>query len=320
MMLLLALLFTIASSGRIVVRPAGMGGRAVLLAPNFQICPKAFSSRGFTVACEPDMTAAAVSFYVNGTYIRTEVVPPYSIAGDIFTYYRPWHAAPGQLTITCRARNFLGDEQFITVMGTFTCGYSLPIRVVTRSIRKSDCVGIPANTYKLPRPELWVPQSDGSLGYALKDNSLLPAEPSEETSLRYSFVVPTEARYGITLDSATMGDVDYNDVWIIFDGLTLRGYDNRTGLSSVYENIHGPVKAYQNFMKRSKAIFSVDHNPHTFSTTNKLKPGLVYNITIAARSTKFRLYGIMLFPCDGADCVAGTSHWQRSINMCSIWD
>ncbi len=130
--------------------------------------------------------------------------------------------------------------------------------------------------------------------------------------LTYDFWVPRHARYGVVVDMRTTHWTEHNDIWLKFGygGFNLRRW------AKVRRNQRGFLKVYHNKNGRALESFSVDFDPHSFSTASKLSPWRKYTITVAARSTQVTIYRILLFPCKGISCQAASPFWKRSLRSC----
>jgi len=318
-----------------------MGKKGPILADGFNICPATFAPNGFSVVC--DMNSSYAVFFVNGKWERREGVKPFTISGDILGSAKKWMNVPvGIVELRCD-----GESGSISAKGNFDCesepepemetdDEEEPVTQSTATasansttqghpvqpmepvgVDEKYCVTIPALSYEAPISQEWEALPDGSLGY-LMDNNRTWTVGSHRAPVKYNFTVPITSTYGITMDSETPHSTEHNDIWITFDSITLRGKDEKTGESVVDSGIKKALKAYQNSGRRSKIASSVDFNPHTFSTTEVLVPGKEYTIIVGARSTKFKLFGLILFPCTGEDCVAGKQHWQQYLEKCNV--
>eukprot|EP00177_Eucheuma_denticulatum_P004225 GFKZ01007656.1.p1 GENE.GFKZ01007656.1~~GFKZ01007656.1.p1 ORF type:complete len:381 (-),score=44.60 GFKZ01007656.1:97-1239(-) len=150
-----------------------------------------------------------------------------------------------------------------------------------------------------------------ALVYKRGDDSLGVDRPGE-APVEYSFVAPVTSRYGVTLDMETDGGVDHNDVFLEFEsgGFTLNRANGSTRRAT------GWVKAYHNRNGRALEAFSVDFNPHVFTTTQVLMEGVRYTIRVGGRSTKVTIHAVVLFACEGDVC-QGTRAFFQAANMCN---
>lgn len=176
---------------------------------------------------------------------------------------------------------------------------------------KGSCVVIRVGKYQGPLRGGWVRKGDG-LAYKPNDN-YEGVVGGSKAPLAFYFRVHVPGTYGVTVDMTTSHWTEHNDIWLKLPfgrGFTLRRF------SKVRKGGTGYLKAYHNYNKRATAAFSVDFNPHSFSTADVLKPGRTYKIIVGARSTKVTVHKIIMFRCDGIQCQSGSAVWRRYVNIC----
>lgn len=119
-----------------------------------------------------------------------------------------------------------------------------------------------------------------------------------------NFQVPYSSEYVVAAETVAGHQTEYNDVW----GRVWEGQNNakgmwkrcmcnaghRTGLGAE------PFKMYQNTGGYSKAIYTVDHNPHAI--TGWFEAGRTYTFEVTGRSMQFDLKKIALVACSGNEC------------------
>lgn len=336
--LFVALCLLALSAAELRIIEAGMNGRVgPELKDGFKFCPQSFSGKGFSVDCRiPGANSA--SFLEGSTVVRREGVKPFMRNGDDASkgVIYPWNSYPkGAATIKCKGNNGV----MLTASGEFAC----PKPSAPKSAPSAPKSNPPAPK---PEPKPVVPKSlpatTGPLGvdgkycvtkkgsqYASKTGSgwekVGTAMWYERTNpfggivgpnvarLVYKFTVPAASHYGFTLDMTTSHPTEHNDMWVKCEGgLRLRRGNNLAPSGDKF------FKAYHNDNKRAKKSFSVDFDPHSFSTINMLKPGVEYTCTVAARSTKTAVNGIILFPCKDGTCTHTAGHWQSYLNVCNV--
>lgn len=182
---------------------------------------------------------------------------------------------------------------------------------------KSNCVTIPAQSYVNKKPNNWKVNST-ALVYRPYIKDPKNVSPKGSDPLVYKFQVLRSGKYAITMDSESAAVTNFNDVWIGFsEQQTLRKVVNGTTLPLI-TGFNNATRAYQNSAGRTKAAFSISHNYHSIETAFPLMPGLNYTITVQGRSPRMKLFGLILFPCEGDDCWHGSSHHQAFRRICNV--
>lgn len=307
---------------------AGAGGNSntiETLGNGFSLCPTDYAE-GIALVCDAP-GAASATFEVNDVFNNKENFAPFTIEGDSNGFVNKWTSYPsGAVKVKC----FTPSGAAVTVSGTI-CGApaaSTPAPAVTPApsvaavapvgVDASYCVGINATSYVGALAQDWKVVGD-SLFFREFDDRTNIVGPNF-AKLTYKFTVPVASTYGFTLDMDVGGDVDYNDVFVtlVEGGWTVRGNNKQSGEPQELQ-FTGATKAYHNNPNgRHKLAFTVDFNPHTFSSKNVLQPGTEYTLVIAGRSSKVQLWGAVLFPCSGDQCKVGVSHWQTYIGLCNV--
>lgn len=333
------LLGSLAVAQKIVIYEAGTIENSSTRAKAFALstggsarfCPLDFGSRGFTVACEVP-NATYVRFYVNGKLVRQENVVPYTIAGNVGNIFSPWKTFPEEAEIACVPSEGLVVEatvRFVCLSPTKTPKPS-PATNQARSLPdtptpsdeellddfpeaspETKCVVMQATSYSGELPSGWV-ESEDSISFR-PDNSSTAAIPPGASSVRYTFKAPVDGTYAVTLDMTTEGITDYNDVFLKFDhgdGFTLRKED------ATVRGGTGYLKAYHNKNRRATEAFSIDHDPHSFSTASTLTAGSSYDLVLGGRSNKVTVHNLILFPCDPEWCYFTSKEWRRNLDQC----
>ncbi len=320
------------SDVRMVVREAGKvnGKSSEPLEPMFKFCPRDFAS-SITLECVAP-GASSAEMVVDDKVVRNEGTSPFMMAGDLNGNAFPWVPPSGTVTVGCRT-----DVGSVWVSGRFDCdGTATPSPATTNTeddtddeekmpsptpepaprvgVSQSYCVKIPTQMHMNSASEDWVP--DG-MALTYHPNSTFGGTVGPNRApLRYTFTVPVSSTYFIALDSDTKDKTEHNDAWIQFDSVTLRR--NVDGEIMEMDSTSKALKAYQNNAGRFTGAFSVDHEPHSFATTQVLEPGETYEITVSARSTMFKLYGIILWPCAKEECVRFSEHSRRYAGLCKF--
>ncbi|KAI0559704.1 hypothetical protein FGB62_139g26 [Gracilaria domingensis] len=288
----------------------------------------------FTVVCFPPegVSVSYARFYLNREMVRTERVAPYVITGDVSgSGAFPWNNPPAVSEITCR----LSGGQNVTSTISFSCGGSAPSMappatmpatttmaqtttaappttpavVMPRAATGSGCVYMPATGYD-SKTGAWI-EGGGGMQYKFDDPSRKTDKP-DAAVMTYSFVAPITGRFAITVDMLTSHGTEHNDIWIEIEGVPFRlvkknsSQDGKSGMNKAYHNRNG----------RSKIVYTVDFDAHVFSTKGDLQAGETYTVKIGGRSTKVRVYAIILFPCEAFSCAPG-NEWNGAMNSCS---
>lgn len=99
----------------------------------------------------PKEPAGSVVFKLNGSVIRRETAPPYSMAGDVNGDYAPWqNAAPGTYTLTATPYSGSGGTgtpgEALTITFTIDCPDRAEDCINTGEIRREEWTGIPGNS------------------------------------------------------------------------------------------------------------------------------------------------------------------------------
>ena len=297
------------------------------LADNFRFCPTEFNDM-ISIECVAPESATYAELYVNDQLQRRESVKPFTIAGDSGGNSNRWSVVAGRVALRCET-----NAGSASVYGYFECDTASAVAgpapsqssAATKTpapatgktspvgVNSKYCVLIPATTYTNEKGDDWVLQPDGKSLTFRPNDTFGGALPPSTSKLFYTFEVPVESHYAITMASRTIHNTEHNDIWITFgDGVTLIRLENGK-ISSRMDNLKGPLKSYHGQPNRySKVALSVDHTEHTFSTTNKLKPGIKYRIVVGARSTQFQLYGLIMFPCYEEQCWIWGDWFQKN--------
>lgn len=317
-----------------VVREAEkMNGKASApLQSNFKFCPRDFAS-SISLECVAP-SASKAEMIVNGEVVRNEGTPPFMIAGDQNGNAFPWVPPMGTVTVGCRT-----STGSVSISGRFECDSVLtPPPAASKNVdddtdhdddemesptaelaprvgeSKSYCVLIPAQTHMNSASDEWMPEGM-ALTYRPTSTFGGTVGPNH-APLRYMFTVPVPSHYFIALDSETPDRTEHNDAWIQFDSVTLRR--DVDGEIMAKDSTSKPLKAYQNSGGRFTGAFSVDHEPHSFATSQVLQPETTYTIVVSARSTMFKLYGIIMFPCAEEECLRFSQHTHRYAELCKF--
>lgn len=288
---------------------SGSGGTTADLIFGSSFCPFGFAS-GFSVQCLVP-GATSVRFFVDNTLVSTQTQEPFVLNGLTDGAVNSWaNFSLGDAQISC-----VGDNGCATIWkGRIECvGSPTPTPAAPIPPSVDNCVTVPGGEFNGMITDGWVlNETTNSVEYE-PESSFGGIVPPNTAQLMYTFMVPIETTYGISIDMGTNGVTEHNDVFIRFsEGITLRRGD------SVLDPNTGFVKAYHNRNGRSKQVFSVDNNPHTLSVSETLKPGVEYTVTIGARSTMTTVYGIILFPCFANECQSGRPLWQQQIALCNV--
>lgn len=319
---------------QLIIREAGKvdGKSSSPLVQDFRFCVQNFTTGGVSVECvAPSATGAAMT--VNNQVVRNESVAPYMIAGDNAGNAFPWMPPLGMVTLGCSTN--IGS---ISLTGQFKCDTIAttpspsPHGVTDATINNTNvetptpsptprvgisakyCVQIPSQAHTNKASDLWVP--DG-MALTYRPNSTYGGTVGpNHAPLRYVFKVQVASHYFIALTSKVPHATEHNDAWIQFDSVTLRREVD--GEIQTKPSTSRPLKAYQNSGGKFTGAFSIDHEPHSFATSQVLEPDVNYQITVSARSTMFKLYGIVLFPCTEEQCVRYSQHSRRYTDLCKF--
>lgn len=199
---------------------------------------------------------------------------------------------------------------FIALAATGTFSNAADLRVVEAMINEpAVCVKIPAYDYNF-KSGPWELLVDSAMAYKFHETTR-STDRSGNSKLLYNFTAPATSRYAFTLDWETAGYTDHNDVWVEFPrvGWRLERKDAST-------TFNGWVKAYQNKNGRATAAYSIDFNPHAISTMKKLKEGEQYTVKLSGRSTRVKVFSIVMFPCKGDQCTIG-GYWNNGVAKCA---
>lgn len=337
MKLLFALFLLVVPSvfaAHLYVKEAGYRGKlGPKLANGFQFCPTKFSARGFSVMCAPRVMQPGYSakWYINDRDGKMDWRSPFSIAGDnrIMKFVGQWYSFPTTAKITCAILNSnMKVVEKVMVTGSFSCGAvpslipaTVPVATTLTSARvipinSKYCVTKNATSHVNVRPANWV-ATGTSLTYKPLSNCRRCWHRPTTANLVYKFRVPVKSHYALTMVSTTTHPTFFNDLWIKFRSLSLNGFHKVTKARRSVAPKTAYIKVYQNAGARATAAFSVDHNPHSLSTTQQLVPGVTYTITVGARSDKFQLDKLILFPCSGNNCWGYSGYFLRFSKVCS---
>ncbi len=322
--LFLSLFLAVVSAKHLRVVPAGyVSNGGTKLHSGSKICPADYPN-GFTIECRKGMVAP-VSFFVDGKLWRKTSVWPYSITGSQKKYQG--YGKKVRQTIGCKSSNG-GPKQWATIH--FACDITSRKNQKRSNVEEIDwtrteeekkrwrwngnkgCVLVNASNPLGGLGWGWSREEGGGVTFR-KGDPFEGIVQGNASPLTYSFRVPIESNYAITLDMETTGWTEHNDVYLRFQyggGLVLR----RPG----FERIPGGkyTKAYHNQNGRYREAKSVDNFGHSFSTLAKLKPGERYFITVGGRSTKVTVHNIILFPCEGGKCTAFDKYWGNTLSTC----
>lgn len=301
-------------------------------------CARDFSVSAISIFCIPDVKGELdAKFFIGTKLVKSEMVRPFTIAGDYRGNVNSWSPPGNRVVIRCKLTN--GE----TVIGKFVVGCSGPVpspdrraptppprgtappapatvssnEGITKSIADNNCITIPAADYANAESDNTIWKSGTSAGYprcmVYKFSDSFPGivQPGAERSiLGYRFTPSSSATYLITTIMKTDHGTEHNDIWmkLVSGGFTLR----KNGASSI--SATGWTKGYHNRNGLHDEIFSVDFNAHTF--TADLTAGQNYVLSVAGRSTKVGLCGFIMFPCSGSSCLAGGSGYRSNLDTC----
>lgn len=297
-------------------------GIGVELTPTIILC-EADLFPSYSIECVPDNPVSFATFLVDGIITRRENLSPYVLTGDFRGVAKPWSPPSSSVEVTCA----LSNTETVSSQIIFSCSVggtpprpepmppnpppspSEPTKGPTMG-GKNGCLRIKALDY-VSKKGMWT--TDGmALIYKDGDPSLGIDGPGT-APVEYEFVAPVTSRYAVTLDMETDGAVDHNDVWMEFE----EGGFSLEKINSPPRDSKGWTKVYHNSNGRAVLAFSVDFTPHSISTKLILRKGVKYTIRVAGRSTKVALYGIVMFPCTGSQCVIG-AYWNVQVAMCTM--
>lgn len=301
----------------------GTGKRGPILMGNIEICPDITFPK-FTIECIPHFShllpPTSAEFYLDKKLVRKDSDAPFLLTGNRGNETKPWLNHPQNFEIECRLSN--GESAFAMVSFDCETGASLvepaprPLPIMVSSVKsKSEapnepavCVTIPATEYDY-KSGAWE-QHGSAMAYKYDDSSR-SIDRSGSSKLLFRFKAPETSRYAFTIDWKTAGKADHNDVWVDFPigGWQLKRRDST-------KRVRGWIKAYQNANGRAVAAYSVDFRPHAISTGKILKKGQTYVVKLGGRSTKVKVFNIIMFPCEGDKCnISG--YWNNGVRKCS---
>lgn len=323
------------SSTALQIRLLAAGERATdtagsSLEDGTRICPKDIGSKGFSVICVAPTDATPIKFFVDGKWVRSENVLPFTISGDTSGYVKAWNEFPTdrKFTLTCTSseggnvsatlsvqcpesgkRTHAGTSKVPEEQGSPSDGATSQVKDVTTS--KEGCVVIDARKTRLSPG--WTMDTNGV--WFQKNNSKHSIARAGEFPLSYRFTAPVTATYGFVIDMTTSHGTEHNDVWARFPDGGFRF--NRHGVFRGGAASQGWVKIYHNMNKRAVVSSTVDFNPHSISTGNELTEGITYEVDLAGRSSKVQVHRILMFPCDGQNCHGGSRTWVAALARCA---
>lgn len=306
------------------LRVTGIDGEKgpTLIENGQSVCPKDYKN-GFTILCEGySAETSSASFYVDGKYVRTEGLPPYSINGDTGDVPNAWNGYKDVSTIGCTT----SSGESIAVVVDFSCGSSLdPIDKkkaeipeaspeaspqTPKATSNSTCVMLDALYASSVIPSNWDQQKDGLM---YKPNGGAGVESKGTDPVSYAFTVQKSGVYAIEMDSTAPHSTEHNDVWMRIkeSGIAMRrGSEYRSATTDW-------IKVYQNSGGRLTQARSVDHTPFSIMTGRALEVGEKVTLEISGRSSKFLVHAFYLFPCNGAECESTSQTWIDSLDKCT---
>lgn len=125
---------------------------------------------------------------------------------------------------------------------------------------------------------------------------------------RTAFNVP--GTYYLTALTAAPHGTEHNDMWIYFNGgLKIFHAATMVQLTQPWATPLNTYKAYQNFGNNRIAdiISTVNHNPHIF-VTDWVAKDTAYQLCIDGRSSKFRVFELVMVRCSGDTCKRNSNH------------
>lgn len=332
---LMIAIFARSVSGNMYIVEAGKDGmRGPMLTDDFAFCADKFSSRGFSVMCEIPANVASVTFFVNGQALRKESIVPFTINGrdSLTRTIFPWNEYPlGDVLLECRYSNMVTEsvrgsfscdtdtaetsQYYTTTPLPSTCSSPTPSPSNTNIKPYRECISIPADEYVNEiKPGGWEQTIDG-VAFRLETAVNRSSGPGRFL-LEYEFEATSTGHFGISLDMTTSNWQAHNSVWVRFsNGIRLR----RQG---TVDDVSGRrfIRAYHNNAGRSQISFATLHDSdvaHSMSTSIVLHKGHKYTIYISGRSSKVTVHSILLLPCEGKQCKAGTVQWQKMLRTCN---
>lgn len=175
-------------------------------------------------------------------------------------------------------------------------------------------VAIPMSNMK-PQGQ-WSKTGDGKAIVWRSGNNRTSVDSWQSTaSSEYCFnvLINKAGTYYITAHTAAPHWSEHNDMWLRCSA-KIDLYDAKTHKKKVTNMAKDRFfKAYQNFggNRIADIISSVNHDPHIFVTL-PVKSNTIIQLCIAGRSSKFKVYDLVMIHCVGEECKRSSQHIREA--------
>ena len=154
-------------------------------------------------------------------------------------------------------------------------------------------------------------------GIEYKPGGGLGIEAPGTDVLSFEFRPGTTSRYLFTMEVTAPHPTDHNDAFVRFPrgGFTVQKQVTQNGKTVIEKkkmNATTWLKVYNNAAKRSVGAFHVDFDRHVLVTTEVLRAGERHVVQMAGRSTRFIIHHLILFPCEGFECLPSSPVYKRA--------
>lgn len=164
---------------------------------------------------------------------------------------------------------------------------------------------------------MWTKTTDGKGIVWREGNNRTSVDSWQSTaSSQYCFnvLINKEGTYYITAHTSAPHWSEHNDMWLRCSA-KIDLYDAKTHKKKMTRAAKDRfLKAYQNFGHNRIAdiISSVNHDPHIF-VTMPIKSRTIIKLCIAGRSSKFKVYDLVMIHCVGEDCKRSSQHIRNIV-------
>lgn len=130
----------------------------------------------------------------------------------------------------------------------------------------------------------------------------------------FNVLIQKAGTYYITAHTSAPHWSEHNDMWLrcsagidLYDAKTHKKRNTKMSKSRFF-------KAYQNFGNNRIAdiISSVNFDPHIF-VTSPVKSNTIIELCVAGRSSKFRVYDLVMIHCVGENCKRSSNHIRETM-------
>lgn len=163
----------------------------------------------------------------------------------------------------------------------------------------------------------WSKTDNGKAVVWRQGNNRTSVDSWESTaSSQYCFnvLIKKAGTYYITAHTSAPHWSEHNDMWLrcsagidLYDAKTHKKKNTKMSKSRFF-------KAYQNFGKNRIAdiISSVNFDPHIFVTL-PVKSNTIIELCVAGRSSKFKVYDLVMIHCAGDNCQRSSNHIRETM-------